>query len=161
MDIRVYCVRVAHYYAFGITPEAAIATLPVGSGKEGARVVEHVARQKDSKHYNYVMHALPVGVTKAWVDDMGGLGWEGPEKGLQQLYYNPNTGRWSPEEAKDEREPQDVLDARFEPYDDAANTLEGLTQISSSIIDIDDAKVRAKLKELGKRVRYALEDLGV
>lgn len=163
MDIRIYCVRVAHYYAFGLTPRGAIEALTNEGGKAGLRIEEHVCRVregKDGKHYTYVMHALPVGVTKVWVDEMGALGWEGPSEGLQQLYYNPNNGKWSPEEAKDERDPLDILEARLNPFiDQAADALESLN--ACNFIDTDSPEYRLALKDGAKRIRYALADLGV
>lgn len=163
MEIRIYCVRIAHYYSFGLTPEGAIRALPMGSAKEGLRVVEHVARPATPARNFYMMHRLPAGVVKAFVDDMGSLGWEGGAEGagVERIYYDPNTGRWGNVEVQDTREGEDILDARMEPFDDAANTLESLTGISSTLLDTDDDKVRAKLKALGKRIRYALADAGI
>lgn len=172
MKARIYCIRIAHYYGFGVTPEAAVQALPTESPNAERILAELLdagaARGKDQ----YLMHELPEGISDCFVDDFGGLQWRFPdwvpedraEAQAKRLYYDPAKREWVPEpvkytppegEAKDDRD-FGIVEAT---YSMITRELEAYLS-KKSVVNLDSKIVKDHLKEMVDAIRTNLEDMG-
>lgn len=101
VNLRVYAFVHAGYFGFGLTPAAALfeareAGCPAKVIKEGQ------------------ITALPVGITKYWIGDMGGINWEFPKDHTapREMYfngdlslYNREGNKWVLKVGKKEKDP--------------------------------------------------------